>query len=94
MEGDGGTLQFALDEGVAVEPIGGVERKETSHPDDNRSQHLIPDVEVVVRQAAALVRQDAVVGVLGGVLGNGDTEGAALLHALEDEVGAALLHAA
>lgn len=48
-------------------------------------------------EAAALDRQDAMIRILGGVLGHGDAEGAALLHALEDEidaVGAALLHAA
>jgi len=43
------------------------------------------------------VRQDAVVGVLGGILRHADAEGAALLHAFEDEVdaiGILLLHAA
>jgi hypothetical protein len=48
-------------------------------------------------EAAPLNRQDAMVRILGGILGYGDTEGTALFHALEDEinpVGAALLHAA
>ena len=54
-------------------------------------------VEVVVREAAPLVGQDAIVGVLGRVLGHSDAEGRPLFHALEDEVdavGVPLLHAA
>ena len=50
-----------------------------------------------MREAAALVRDDAVVRVLGRVLRQADAEGRPLLRALEDEVGAAgiaLLHAA
>src|SRR5437764_15421098 len=37
-------------------------------------------------EAAPLMRQDTVVGVLGGILGHGDAEGPAQFHALEDEV--------
>ena len=91
------SLQFPLDEGVAVEPVGGVKGKEAGHTDDDRPQDLVTDVEVVVGKAAALVRQDAVVGVLSGILGYADAECAPLFHALEDEVdavGATLLHAA
>ena len=94
---DAGALQFPLDEGVAVEPVGGVKGKEAGHADDDRPQDLVPDVEVVVGEAAPLVRQDAVVGVLGGILRYADAEGAALFHALEDEVdavGPTLLQAA
>ena len=50
-----------------------------------------------MEKAAALVRDDAVVRVLGRVLRQADAEGRPLLHALEDEVdtvGIALLHAA
>ena len=71
--------------------------KKTGHANDDGSQHLIPDVEVVVCEAAPLVRQDAVVGVLRGILRHGDAEGPPLFHALEDEVDAiepALVHAA
>src|ERR1017187_534382 len=63
-EGDAGALQFPLDERVAVDPLGGTKGKETGHADDARPQHLVPDVEVVAGEAATLVRQDAVVGVL------------------------------
>jgi hypothetical protein len=67
VEADAGALQFSLDEGVTVEPIGSMERKETGDTDDDRSQNLIANVEVVMRKAAALVREDAIVGVLGGI---------------------------
>ena len=91
-----GALEFPFDEGVAIEPVGSVEGKETGHADDDRPQHLVPDIEVVGGKAAPLVRQDAVVRILGGKLGHGNAEGAALFHALEDEIdaiGPTLLHA-
>ncbi len=63
------TLQLLLDEAVAVEIVGGLEREEGSHPHNNhRSERLVADIEVVMREAAALVRDDAVVRVLGRVL--------------------------
>ena len=31
MEGDAGAFEFPVDEGVAVEPVGGVEGKEAGH---------------------------------------------------------------
>jgi hypothetical protein len=34
VETDAGALEFPLDEGVAVEPVGGVEREEAGHADD------------------------------------------------------------
>ena len=52
-EADVVPLQFLLHEGVAVEPVGGVEGKERRHAHDDRPQDLIADVEVVVGEAAA-----------------------------------------
>jgi hypothetical protein len=49
---------------------------------------LIPDVEVVVHEPAALLRQNPVVRIFGGELGNTGPERRPLLHALEDEVDA------
>ena len=63
------SIQFLLDEGVAVEPVGGVKGKERGHPQHDRSQKIIPDIEVVMRETAPLVRQNAIVGVLGGIFG-------------------------
>src|SRR3954449_10728255 len=80
------SLQFLFDEGVAVQPVGGVKRKETCHAHNDRAQNLIPDIEIVMRKAAALVRQDAVVGVFRRELRHADTKGPALFHAFEDEV--------
>ena len=39
--------------------------KEAGHAHDHGAENFVADVEVVVREAAALVRQDAVVGILG-----------------------------
>src|SRR4030095_5444180 len=47
---------------------------------------LVPDIEVIVREAAPLVRQDPVVGILGGIFRHADPKRPALFHALEDEV--------
>src|SRR6266566_3787157 len=87
-EADVGPLQLLLDERVAVEPIRGVEREEACHAQDDGPQNFIPNVEVVMGETAALVREDAVVRIPGGILRNGDAERPALFHALEDEVNA------
>src|SRR5260370_20253658 len=79
---DSGALQFPLDEGVAVEPVGGMEREETGYAHDDRSQKFIPDIEVVMGEAAPLLRQDTGIRGLGGILRHGDTEVAALFQAL------------
>jgi hypothetical protein len=82
---------------MAVEVIGGVERKKRRHAYDNRPEHLVPDVEVEMGEAAALVRQDAMVGVLCRELRQADAKRPALFHAPEDEVdtkGVFLFHAA
>ena len=50
------------------------------------SEHFVADVEVIVRIAAALAADDAVIGIGGGVLGRTGTEGRPDFHALEDEV--------
>jgi hypothetical protein len=85
-EGDSAPGQFPLDERVTVEPVGRVEREEGGHPQDDGPQDLIPDVEVVMREAARLMRQNAVVGILRGILRHADPKRAALFHALEDKV--------
>src|SRR6202022_776465 len=85
-EGDVVPLQFLLHERVAVEPVRGVEWKERCHADDDRPEALIADIEVVMGEAAGLMRQDAVVGILRGILRHADSERPALFHALEDKV--------
>src|SRR5215469_5894598 len=52
----------------------------------DRAEHFIADVEVVVGEAAALVSDNPVVGVLGGIFRHGDAEGGSDLHAFENEV--------
>ena len=82
---------------MPVEPIGSVEREEAGHADDDRAKDLVPDIEVIVREAALLVGEDAIVGVLGGILWHGDPKCPALLHAFKDEIDAVsipLLHPA
>src|SRR5580704_10729354 len=71
---------------MAIEIVGGLERKERCHANDDRSEDFIADIEVVVREATPLVSQNAMVRILGRELGNAATEGGTLFHALEDEV--------
>lgn len=47
--------------------------------------------KIIVREAAALFVQDAVVGIVGGKLGQNRAEGLAVLQVFENEVGAMLV---
>src|SRR5882762_10411416 len=87
-EADLRALQLLLDEAVPVEVVGGLERKERGGPHHHRAQGFVAEVEVVVREAAALAGEDAVIWILGGVFGDADAKARPLLHALEDEVDA------
>ena len=61
------------------------------------AEHFVADVEVVVREAALLAGQDAMIGIFGGKLRHGHPKAWSLLHALENEVhavGTLLHHAA
>ena len=53
---------------MAVEEVRGVEREERCHPDDDGPQYPIADIKVVVGKAARLVRQNAMVPILSGIL--------------------------
>ena len=79
-------VQFLFHERVAVEIIGGLEGEERRHANHHRPQHFIADIKVVVREAAPLMAQNAMVRILGGELGDAGTERRALLHAPKDEV--------
>src|SRR5215469_15308578 len=46
-EADVGAVQFLLDEGVAVEPIGSGKGEEGGHAQHDRSEYLVAEVEVV-----------------------------------------------
>ena len=87
-EADFVPVQFLFDEGGAVEIVGSLERKERRHAHRHRPQRFVPQVEIVVREAAPLRSQNAVVGVLGGELGHGTAEARPLFHALKDEIDA------
>src|SRR6266404_9480136 len=95
-EPDPRAAQLLLDEAVAVEVIGGLEREERGHPHHYGAQSFVADIEIVVREAAALGGEDAVMRILGGIFRYADPEGRPLLHALEDivdAVGAVPCHA-
>ena len=87
-EADLRPLQLLLDEAVAVEVVGGLEREERGHPHHHRAEDFIAKIEIVVREAAALAGEDPVMRILGGVFGDADAKARPLLHALEDEVDA------
>src|SRR5271166_4227054 len=78
--------QFVLDEAVPVQIIRSLERKERRHPQHHRSQGLVANVEVVMREPAALTGEDTVVRIGGRKLRNRGTERVALFHALQNEV--------
>jgi hypothetical protein len=64
-------VQFLLDEGMPVEVIGGLERKEGGNAKHYRAQGFIAQVEVVMHVPAALLPENPVVWILGRELGNG-----------------------
>src|ERR1035438_10321812 len=66
--------------------VSGLERKKGGRANHHRPENLLADIKVVVREAAPLISQNAMVRVLGRELGNPATECGTLLHALEDEV--------
>ena len=84
-ESDLGFLELLFDEGVAIEVVGGLEGQEGGDAHHDRSKHFIVNVEVIVREAAALMRQDPVVGVFCRIPGQADPEGGPLFHALENK---------
>ena len=73
---------------MPVEPVGSVEGEKSGNAEDDRPEDFIPNVEIIVGEATALVRQDAVVGILGGIFGDGNAEGAALFPTRENEINA------
>src|SRR6516162_1530422 len=87
-EADAGPLQLLLDEAVGVQVVSGLEGKEGCDEQDHWPKHLVADVEVVVREAAALMGKDAVMRVLARIFGQADAVGRPLLQALDDEVDA------
>src|ERR1035438_475653 len=66
--------------------VSGLERKKGGRANHHRPENLLADIKVVVREAAPLISQNAMVRGLGRELGNPATECGTLLHALEDEV--------
>lgn len=76
-EADLAAVQLLLHEGVAVEVVGTLKGEGGCHPHDGGPQHFIANVVVVVREAAPLVRQNAMVGILRGTLRQADGEGRA-----------------
>src|SRR5258705_1942439 len=71
---------------IKLEVVGGLEREERGHPHHHRAQGFVAEVEVVVREAAALAGENPVIWILGGIFGGADAKARPLLHALEDEV--------
>src|SRR4029077_14506311 len=79
-EADPRAVPLLLDEAVAVEVIGGLEREERGHPHYHRAQCFVANIEILVREAAALGGEDPV--MRGGIFRYADPEGRPLLYAL------------
>jgi len=82
------TREIARHDVMPVDVIGGLERQEGSHAQDEGAEHVVADVEVIVRVAGPLTRHDSVVGIVGRVLRQPDAELRPLFEALEDKVDA------
>jgi hypothetical protein len=96
-EADLGTIEFLPDEVVTVELICRLEGEEGSDAHHHGAENFIEDIEVVVREAASLAGEDAVVWILGRILRHADPEGRPQFHTLEDEIdaiGVPLCHSA
>ena len=66
-EADLRPLELLLDEAVAVEVVGGLEREErVATRITIGAEDFVAEVEVVVREAAALAGEDPVIWILGG----------------------------
>lgn len=87
-EGDVAAKQFPFDVVMAVQVVGDLERQEGTNAQGEGTQQLVPHVEVIVRIAAALAGNDAVIGVFDGEPWHGGPEGGSHLHALQDEINA------
>src|SRR5215469_11593679 len=85
-EADVGTIELMFNEAVAVEVVGGLEREERADAHNDGAEYFIANVEVVVSEAAALVSDDAVIGVFGGIFRHRDAEGRPHLHAFENKI--------
>jgi hypothetical protein len=79
-------LELTSDEGMTVDPVAGLEGKKGADAQDHGAEHFVPNVEVVVSIARPVPFEDAVVRVVGRILGHQGTESGALFHAFEDEI--------
>src|SRR5215469_444385 len=87
-EADVGRLELMLNEAMAVEVVCSLEGEERAHEYHDRAEHLIANVEVVVSEPAALVSDDAVIGIIGGIFRHRDAEGRSHFHAFENKIDA------
>jgi len=71
-----------FNEAVAVEVVCCFEGEERAHAHDEGTEHFVANVEVVMGEAAALVGDNAVIGIFGGIFRDGDTERRSDLQAL------------
>ena len=87
-KGDSPSGQFGFHEVVAVDIIGGLERKERPDSQDHGTQDGVTDIEVVMSKTAAALTKDSVIGIGGGKFRGDAAEGGTLFHTLEDEIDA------
>lgn len=71
---------------MAIDPVGGLERKERSDPQDHWAHDLVSNVEVIVHESAALRSENTVIGIVRGILGRRGTKRGALFHASINEI--------
>lgn len=78
--------ELPFDKVMAIEIPGCLEGKKGADPQHHGSQRVIKDIEVVVREAASRLFEDAVIRIIGFELGLYRAKGGGLFHALEHEI--------
>jgi hypothetical protein len=67
-------LEFAGDEGMTVDPVARREGEKRTHAQDHGAEHFIAKVKVVVGIGRPLPFENAVIRIVGRVLGQAGTE--------------------
>lgn len=87
-KGDSSLGQFGFHKVMAIDIIGGLERKEGTDSQDHGTQDSVADIEVVMGKTTTGLTKDGVIGIGGCKFGGDAAERGTLLHTFEDEVNA------
>src|SRR5438876_2352863 len=83
---DSGSLQRTGDDVVPVEIVRRLKREERPDAENEGAEHLVANVEVVMRVPVPCPSQEAIVGIVGRVLRQPRIERRSRFHAFQDEI--------